>query len=61
MEQTIDIKALRERLNWTQHDMARELGLDRSSISRMERGQRPKGSTRKLLERLAEGLKGAAA
>jgi transcriptional regulator with XRE-family HTH domain len=54
MQTDIDIKALRKRMGWKQHHLARELGLDRSSVSRMERGQPPKGSTRKLLEEIAK-------
>ena len=48
-----DVKALRERLGWTQERLAAELGLDRSSISRMEGGQAPKGPTLKLLRQIA--------
>lgn len=48
----LDIKALREKLGWTQEQMAEYLGLDRSSVSRMESGQEPKGPARKLLEEL---------
>jgi DNA-binding transcriptional regulator YiaG len=48
----IDIKALREGLAWTQEQMADYLGLDRSTVSRMENGQEPKGPTKKLLESL---------
>ena len=54
MEPTIDIKSIREKLEWTQEQMAEYLGLDRSSVSRMENGQEPKGPTRRLLIGLVE-------
>lgn len=50
----IDIKALRESYQWTQEQLADALGLDRSSVSRMETGQEPKGPTKILLRKLAE-------
>jgi transcriptional regulator with XRE-family HTH domain len=53
MGTSLDILALRTALNWSQAQMAEYLGLDRSSVSRMERGQQPTGATRKLLEQLA--------
>jgi transcriptional regulator with XRE-family HTH domain len=49
----IDIKALRGRLGWSQQQLADYLGLDRSSVSRMEKDQEPKGPTRRLLQALA--------
>lgn len=57
MSDEIDVKSLREDLKWTQDQMAEYLGLDRSSVSRMETGQKPKGPTVKLLERLASQRK----
>jgi transcriptional regulator with XRE-family HTH domain len=51
-----DILALRDKLDWTQEQLAEYLGLDRSSVSRMENGQPPKGPTRRLLEQLAEDV-----
>jgi transcriptional regulator with XRE-family HTH domain len=52
MSEEIDIKALREARGWTQGDLAEYLGLDRSSVSRLERGQKPKGPTAKLIAAL---------
>ena len=52
METDLNIKLLRERLGWNQQQMAEYLGLDRSSVSRIERGQNPKGPVRKLLQNL---------
>jgi len=49
MNSAIDIKAIREKHGWTQEQLADYLGLDRSSVSRMENGQEPKGPTEKLL------------
>ena len=54
MNQDIDVKALRERLGWTQDDLAKELGLDRSSVSRLEHGQKAKGPTARMLKMIAE-------
>lgn len=56
MQHQIDIRGLRARLNWTQEQLAEYLGLDRSSVSRMEREEeptRPSGPAKKLLEQLA--------
>jgi len=65
MNQPVDVRALRESLGWTQDQLAAELGLDRSSVSRLERGQKAKGPTAKMLEiiaeRAGEGREGAAA
>ena len=61
MSEKPDIKALREARGWSQDQMAEYLGLDRSSVSRMENGQEPKGPTVKLLEQLkSSGTHGAA-
>jgi DNA-binding transcriptional regulator YiaG len=54
MSAEIDIKSLRDKFGWTQEQLAEYLGLDRSSVSRMETGQAPKGPTLKLLEKLRE-------
>ena len=56
MDADLDIKTIREGLKWTQEQMADHLGLDRSSVSRMENGQPPKGSTKRLLQGLREQL-----
>jgi transcriptional regulator with XRE-family HTH domain len=52
MQEHIDIRALRDDLGWTQDQLAAYLGLDRSSVSRMEHGQPPKGPTYRLLDAL---------
>ncbi len=57
MDDEIDIKALRESLGLTQAQLAEKLGLDRSSVSRMESGQHPKGPTRLLLQKMASDMK----
>lgn len=49
----IDIRSLRYRLGWSQKQLADYLGLDRSSVSRMENDQEPKGPTKRLLQALA--------
>ena len=53
MSEAIDIRALRKSLNWTQDRLARYLGLDRSSVSRMENGQPAVGAVLQLLKMLA--------
>lgn len=53
MEKHIDIKALRERINWKQDRLARFLGVDRSSVSHMENGRMPRGPVRRLVDILA--------
>lgn len=52
MQEGIDIKVLRETRGWTQGQLADRLGIDRSSVSRMENGGRVRGPVRKLLEKL---------
>lgn len=53
MSGPIDIKALRTDLGWCQTDLARHLGVDRSTVSRMERRKsRPSGPTLRILEQL---------
>lgn len=52
METHIDVRALRESINWKQDRLARFLGVDRSSVSHMENGRRPRGPVRRLLESL---------
>jgi transcriptional regulator with XRE-family HTH domain len=48
----IDVRAMRRRHGWTQQEMAEYLGVDRSTVSRLEAGQTPTGSTEKLLTAL---------
>ena len=52
MDDQIDVKALRKRLDWSQAELAEHLGLDRSSVSRLENGQAPSGPTLRLLKQL---------
>lgn len=54
-----DIRPLRERLGWSQQELARYLGVDQSSISRMERGQPPSGPVIRLLAALANASEGS--
>ncbi|MBY5763604.1 helix-turn-helix domain-containing protein [Rhizobium leguminosarum] len=49
MEEMRDIRSLREKLGWTQDRLAEYLGVDRSSVSRMENGQPPSGPVERLL------------
>ena len=61
MSDTPDIKAIRERLGWSQERMAEYLGLNRSSVSRMETKGSVKGPTQKLLRALADNTSADAA
>ena len=54
MNTEIDMKVLRKRINWKQERMARYLGVDTSTISRMERAEKLKGPATRLLQALAE-------
>lgn len=54
MSEKIDLRSLRHDLKWTQEQMAEYLGLDRSSVSRVENGQAIKGPTERLLRKLVE-------
>lgn len=54
MSAPVDVKALRDSLGWTQEKLAEHLGLDRSSVSRLENGQAVKGPTLRLLQALTE-------
>lgn len=56
MDDAIDILTLRKRLGWSQDRLAQHLGVDRSSVSRMEREKQPlSGPVAKLLDHLAAG------
>lgn len=52
MSETIDVRAIRERLGLTQEQLAAKLGLDRTTVSRMENEREPTGPVRILLEQL---------
>lgn len=54
MIQAFDVKALRERIGWTQEQLAQYLGgVDRSMISRLENGQPMSGPVARLMAMLA--------
>ncbi|RWF66874.1 DNA-binding transcriptional regulator [Mesorhizobium sp.] len=46
---SFDVKALRDRIGWTQEQVATYLGVNRSVISRLEAGQPISGPVRRLL------------
>lgn len=52
MEIQFDIRDLRSRLQWKRSELANYLGLDLSTVSRLENGQAPQGSTFRLLRML---------
>lgn len=54
MAEQIDMRALRKRINWKQDRMARYLGVDPSTISRMERSEKLKGPAIRLLQALSD-------
>lgn len=62
MIQSLDIKALRERIGWTQEQLALYLGgVDRSMISRLENGQSMSGPVARLMTMLAEAAEAGTA
>lgn len=55
MKKPLDLKALRKRLALTQEQMAERLGIERSHLSRLERGERTtKGPVKLLFEIIRE-------
>ncbi|TJW14366.1 MAG: helix-turn-helix domain-containing protein [Mesorhizobium sp.] len=50
----LDMKALRKRLKWNQDRLARYLGADQSTVSRMERLGNPKGAVLISLQVLSD-------
>lgn len=64
MDNEPDILELRRAKGWTQEQLAEHLGIDRSTVSRLENGmQRPRGALRKLIAQIAavDDSKGGAA
>lgn len=54
MDQAFNVKTLRERIGWTQEQLAQYLGgVDRSMISRLENGQPMSGPVARLIAMLA--------
>lgn len=53
MIDSVDVKSLRSRLGWSQRRLAERLGVHHTTVSRMEAGQKPHGSTMKILRELA--------
>jgi DNA-binding transcriptional regulator YiaG len=50
--QHTEIRTIRDDLGWSQQELARYLGVDQASVSRMEKGQPLSGPVVKLLEQL---------
>jgi transcriptional regulator with XRE-family HTH domain len=48
------IRAFRERREWSQQRLAKQLGVDQATVSRIEHGADPSGPVRRLLEKLME-------
>jgi len=59
MSTDVDIRDLRRRKGWSQQQLAEFLGVDRSTVSRLENGQPPQGPVSRLLAILAEGEEAA--
>lgn len=53
MEHEIDVKAIRATLGLTQAELAKEVGVDQSTVSNWEKGKPPRGPARLLLQGLA--------
>lgn len=52
MHDAIDVKQLRDDLDWKQDRLAAYLGVNRSTVSRLESGATPSGPVVKLLRKL---------
>lgn len=50
-----DVASLRKARGWSQVQMADFLGVNQSTVSRMENGEAPSGPVLRLLAMLAEG------
>lgn len=61
MEHPLDIKSVRLALGMTQHQFAREVGVDQTTVCGWERGKHnPSNTARKVIERLIEDRTAAA-
>ena len=52
MTTAISTKFFRTRMQWSQRDLAAELGVDQATVSRIESGAEPSRPVRRLLEAL---------
>jgi DNA-binding transcriptional regulator YiaG len=52
MKQDIDVKSIRSSLGVTQAQLAEVVGVDQSTVSNWENGQRPRGPARIILSKL---------
>ena len=50
-----EVRTFRERMGWSQHTLANELGVDIGTVSQWERGVEPLSSTWKLFRNLQLG------
>lgn len=53
-DESIDISVLRKKAGWSQDRMAEFLGVDRSTVSRMENGAPVSGPVARLLKILSQ-------
>jgi putative transcriptional regulator len=55
-EMDVDVEALRRARGWSQAQLAKFLGIDQSTVSRIETGAMdPSGPVRRLIDMLASG------
>jgi putative transcriptional regulator len=55
-EMNVDVEALRRARGWSQAQLAKFLGIDQSTVSRIETGTMdPSGPVRRLIDMLASG------
>lgn len=52
MANEIDVRRLRQKLDWSQVELARHLGVHQSTVARMEGGGQISGPILRLLEQL---------
>lgn len=57
----VDVKSIRAALGLTQAQFADQVGVDQSTVSNWEKGKRPSGPARRLLQDLVERSFGNAA
>lgn len=50
-----DLKALRTKRGWTQHDLAERIGVDRNTVARWEQGVHPIPTMVEKLCRMMDG------
>lgn len=57
MQDTVDVKSIREKLGLTQAQLGEAVGVDQSTVSNWENGKSPSGPARRILESLSPAPK----